>query len=204
MSYKKKLVKQRLHKAAEVLPNKDKTVLDRNKEILARQAKIDQYNEECFTPDPRFRVRTYQGNKVIVRLFKEDYIKNVHEVGDLTIYDAWFEEVEVQRYGQNKQKWIENPLPYVYSGVVVAISPEVTAEYLKRKKAIEEVDPELAKSFKVLSVGDEVEMEWFDLQSRRYYFDKQKTDKLKNPEEFSVDNYEGYVAIHYSQIESIK
>ena len=198
MTYKKKPIKAKLHKAdTAVLASK----VDKNKQALDRQKKIDQYNNiDIHQIDPFFNSIQLTGDYVIIRLFKENFIKGKMLIGETEVYDAWYDQVQISMYAQNKQKWVENPLPYVYGGVVVAMSPRVEAQ---QKKVQEELSLE-GILCRYLMVGDTVDLEWFSLQDKRYFKNKQETDKIKDPEDFSVKHYEGYVRVHVSQIESIK
>jgi len=38
---------------------------------------------------------------------------------------------------------------------------------------------------------------------KRFYKDKQKRDFIRNPEEYSIKNWEGYVKVHPSMIEAV-
>lgn len=186
------------------------TQKDTKLNIEAKQAEIDNYNEACYEIPEVFNSLEVFGHNVIVKLFKENYIKNEIELpnGD-TMYDAWIGQVEVQRMGKQgaPTQWIDSPLPYVFSGVVMAISPEVVFEQAKKLEAMKEFDKQngtqYAANKSILKVGDTVQLQWFNLQQNRYYVDKQKFDLIKNPEEFSVDNYEGYAKVHYTDIEAI-
>lgn len=204
MSYvKRDVVQQKLNKAKNAVPNDERFRSNEEivKEIEGRQAEIDKWNEDIKEVDPKFDDLTITGGYVIVRLFKENYIKRVLETLEdgTPIYEAYIGQVEIQRIGQNKRDWVENPLPFIFSGVVCAIGQDVQIEEAKKVKDAKEAGME----YTPLTVGNEVSLEWFDLQRNRYYTDKQKFDLIKDPREYSVDNYEGYVRIHYSQIESI-
>jgi hypothetical protein len=198
MSFKKEILKTKLHAASSF--TQQTSAEDIKKEILARQAEIDEWNnKEVYVISDEVKNLQMLGSSVVVKLFKEDYIKSVTMVGDTELYDAYIGQVEIQRIGQNKHDFIENPLPYVFSGVVHAISPEVQALYAKKEAEMKEAGIE----FIPLKVGSKVNLEWHDRQRDRFYPNKQKIDLIKNPQEFNIDNYEGLVKVHYSIIESI-
>lgn len=97
MSQKKSVIKSKIHSANKVLSVADKSALEsktaelKRKEIELRQEAIDKYNfETCNIIDPAFNNIQLPGKQLIVRLHKENYIKNIEMSMDGTnvIYDA--------------------------------------------------------------------------------------------------------------------
>jgi hypothetical protein len=167
-----------------------------------RQLEIDNYNfEEVNLVDDYFKGISFVDSALIVRLHKENYIKEVSIMPNgVVIYDAWISQVDGRMNKAEREKWVDNPLPYVFSGVIVAISPLAQMEYVKKKETLSD---ELKDSFKVPEVGDIVNLDHFMVADRRYYPNKQARDFIKNPEEYRIVHFDGYVKIHPSLIEGI-
>jgi hypothetical protein len=92
----------------------------------------------------------------------------------------------------------------VFTGTVVAMSPSAQNDYLLEQKTLQEINPEAAKTYKVLEVGDVVHLTHFMFMDKRFYLSKQDRDFIKNPNEFRIEHWEGYVIIHPTQIEAIE
>lgn len=212
MAYKEPVIKAKVHSANQAVSNEDYQSISNPaqataianatiKNIEKKQEEIDYYNSTTVHKiDPAFKDLVLAGKSVIVRLHKENYIKSVSYYADeKPLYDAWFSQVDGRMHASQPAKWVDTPLPYVFSGVVVAISP---AAELANKQDSQEAEkngiyaPEL-------KVGDIVYLEHFNFAEKRFYLDKQQRDFIKNPEEFRIVHFEGYVKIHPTMIEGV-
>lgn len=207
MSYKKPVIKAKLHSAdkavsiadANALSNDDATNAKRLKEE-AKQELIDKYNfHECFERDEHFDDIQLTGKSIIVRLFKENYIKSVDVVGDNILYDAWLSQVDGRTDRSQQPKWVDNPLPYVWTGVVVSISPAVMQDIVNETNSIKTLDA----NYKPMQVGDIVQLAPFMIADVRYYTNQQHRDFIKNPNEYRIEHFEGYVKLHPTQIDTV-
>jgi hypothetical protein len=207
---KKKPIKSKLHSADKTIAVSKLKDLERLENSVSeetirtekRQLEIDNYNfEEVNLVDDYFKGISFVDSALIVRLHKENYIKEVSIMPNgVVIYDAWISQVDGRMNKAEREKWVDNPLPYVFSGVIVAISPLAQMEYVKKKETLSD---ELKDSFKVPKVGDIVNLDHFMVADRRYYPNKQARDFIKNPEEYRIVHFDGYVKIHPSLIEGI-
>jgi hypothetical protein len=213
MSYQKPVVKSKIHNSDKVLSTSDKSQLEgkvadaKRIETEKRQDEIDYYNyHTCATIDPEFSNLQLSGKQIVVRLHKENYIKAVDVIGEAKtpLYDAWISQVDGRQRQVDPAKWVENPLPYIFMGTVVAMSPLARAEYLAEKDAVAKVDPVGASKFKALEVGDVVHLTHFMFADKRFYLNKQERDFIKNPNEYRIEHWEGYVLIHPTMIEAIE
>jgi hypothetical protein len=207
---KKKPIRSKLHSADKTIAVSKLKDLERLENSVSeetirtekRQLEIDNYNfEEVNLVDDYFKGISFVDSALIVRLHKENYIKEVSVMPNgVVIYDAWISQVDGRMNKAEREKWVDNPLPYVFSGVIVAISPLAQMEYVKKKETLSD---ELKDSFKVPEVGDIVNLDHFMVADRRYYPNKQARDFIKNPEEYRIVHFDGYVKIHPSLIEGI-
>jgi len=207
---KKKPIRSKLHSADKTIAVSKLKDLERLENSVSeetirtekRQLEIDNYNfEEVNLVDDYFKGISFVDSALIVRLHKENYIKEVSIMPNgVVIYDAWISQVDGRMNKAEREKWVDNPLPYVFSGVIVAISPLAQMEYVKKKETLSD---ELKDSFKVPEVGDIVNLDHFMVADRRYYPNKQARDFIKNPEEYRIVHFDGYVKIHPSLIEGI-
>jgi hypothetical protein len=207
---KKKPIRSKLHSADKTIAVSKLKDLERLENSVSeetirtekRQLEIDNYNfEEVNVVDDYFKGISFVDSALIVRLHKENYIKEVSIMPNgVVIYDAWISQVDGRMNKAEREKWVDNPLPYVFSGVIVAISPLAQMEYVKKKETLSD---ELKDSFKVPEVGDIVNLDHFMVADRRYYPNKQARDFIKNPEEYRIVHFDGYVKIHPSLIEGI-
>jgi hypothetical protein len=207
---KKKPIKSKLHSADKTiaisklkdLERLDETISAENMKVENKQLEIDNYNyQEINIIDDYFKGISLIDSALIIRLHKENYIKQVDILPNGTVlYDAWISQVDGRMTKADREKWVDNPLPYVFSGVIVAISPIAQLEYIKKKEALPE---ELRDQFKIPEVGDIVNLDHFMVADRRFYLNKQARDFIKNPEEYRIIHFEGYVKIHPSLIENI-
>jgi hypothetical protein len=215
MANKNKPLNVKLHTAQKAMSNaemevlKEKGSLQAQKlahaqrlKIEAKQDEIDRYNSvTCNNIDPFFEGLQLTGKDVIIRLHKENYIKGISKYTDgVPLYDAWISQVDGRMHASEQPKWMDNPLPYVFTGVVVAIAPSIKADYVKEAARVKELTGE---DMQVLSVGDIVHLEHFMFADKRFYINKQKRDFIKNPTEYRVKNWKGYVKVHPSMIEGI-
>lgn len=204
----------KLHKAKQAMSNADSAIMrstgktqnqlaaEHRRAIEERQAEIDHHNLVLSREiDPAFENLQLQGRDIVVRLHMENYIKNISFYADDTpLYDAWISQVDGRMHKSGKPEWMDNPLPYVYSGTVVAMSPRLTYEMEEDAKTMLEKG---IKNFKKLTVGDTVTLNHFMYPDRMFYLNKQYTDFIKNPKEYRVEHWEGYVKISSSLIETI-
>ena len=207
---KKKPIRSKLHSADKTIAVSKLKDLERLENSVSeetirtekRQLEIDNYNfEEVNVVDDYFKGISFVDSALIVRLHKENYIKEVSIMPNgVVIYDAWISQVDGRMNKAEREKWVDNPLPYVFSGVIVAISPLAQMEYVKKKETLSD---ELKDSFKVPEVGNIVNLDHFMVADRRYYPNKQARDFIKNPEEYRIVHFDGYVKIHPSLIEGI-
>jgi hypothetical protein len=207
---KKKPIRSKLHSADKTIAVSKLKDLERLENSVSeetirtekRQLEIDNYNfEEVNLVDDYFKGISFVDSALIVRLHKENYIKEVSIMPNgVVIYDAWISQVDGRMNKAEREKWVDNPLPYVFSGVIVAISPLAQMEYVKKKETLSD---ELKDSFKVPEVGNIVNLDHFMVADRRYYPNKQARDFIKNPEEYRIVHFDGYVKIHPSLIEGI-
>lgn len=214
MGLDKKVVRTKIKNRPKHLTRREKALLNgefnanadlERRRIEERQEEIDRYNfETCAIIDPHFDDIQFSNDDIIIRLHKENYVKEVEEVsGRNPIYDAWISQVDGRMHKADREKWIDNPFPYAYSGVIVHMSPLAKAFFKKKKKSIEEVDKNIAKQFKVPEVGDIATLNHFRFADFRYYANKQKMDFVKNPNEYRIVHWEGYVKLHPGLIETV-
>jgi hypothetical protein len=208
-------IQVKLHNADKVFSSADRAIVGANNseeakklaqlkrvEMEQRQEDIDTYNFNiCDQIDPYFKAIQISGKDIIVRLYKENYIKGIEEFADgVPMYDAWITQIDGRRKKTDPEKWVDNPLPYIFSGVVVAMSPGAIAAQQKEFEEIVALDPNT--NFKKLEVGDIVQLEHFMFQDKRYYKNEQQRDFIKNPTDYNIEHWEGYVKIHPSMIKS--
>lgn len=210
MAYQKPVLKEKLHQSPKVMTQADVNQLNNSKsvhkqEVEKRQELIDHYNfVECNQIDEFFNTVQLEGDAVIIKLHKENYIKSITEVGDNEVmYETWISQVDGRTSQTQSAKWIDNPLPYVNTGVIVAISPTAKYNLMEKVRKVHETNPELASTMKVLSPGDIVHLRHIDYANTRFYTDKQRRDFIKNPEEYKIEHWQGYVIVHPSVIEAI-
>lgn len=182
-----------------------KDALTPNQKIEKRQQEIDDYNfKECMELDPKLSHTMLTGEDVVVRLHKENYIKSITSLAaDETTYECWISQVDGRMRKTDPERWVDNPLPYINRGVIVYLSPQAKIFFKKIKKDLEAVDKNIAKTFKLPQVGDVVSLDHFMLADYRYYPNKQQRDFIRNPEEWRIVHWEGYVKIHPTQIEGV-
>lgn len=218
MARKTPVIKAKLHAAAKSMTTAQMDILTKGDPEVAnryallqkaaleeRQDKIDHYNHVvCNTIDPFFDTLQLNGSAIIVRMHRENLIKKVTEYSKgVPLYDAWISQVDGRMHQSERAKWVDNPLPYISTGVVVSISPMAKASFVAERVKLNEISKELGDSYKELQVGDTVHLEHIMFADKRFYINKQERDFLKNPMEYRIENWEGYIKIHPSVVESI-
>lgn len=157
---------------------------------IATQNVISSYNKdlEYACEDIRFKHKHFVGNTIIVKLEKLNWFVPSELNTDLFSINP-LQMVAVTTPDHPRGKIIENPLPYNYRAVVVAIGDEVS-KYRKDNKLT------------ILEAGDIVELNWFDVKQYRYYPDKNKIDQitLDSPD---ATNFEGFAKIPAQFVEAI-
>lgn len=154
---------------------------EKQRAIEAYNKVLDDWNKDPSKIDPRFKEKVYLGSTVVVRLYKEDYMDNSNPK---------FPIVKANKVPavtpSNKQIMVDNPLPYLFIGVICAMSEHAKEQY------------------KELKVGDKVDLTAFDLKADRYYLDKANIDLVRELVEDKelLPNYEGYALLHPSVIEA--
>ena len=209
-----KPIQVKLHNAQKAVSNRDQSILknEAQAEELARQAKeatekrqddIDHYNMvTCNEIDPKFKDIQLSGHTLIVRMHKENYIKAVDIFSNgVPMYDAWIRQVDGRMHRSDREKWVDNPLPYVRSGVVVAMSPALIADQKDTASRLFDADP--TSAFKPMEVGDIVHLEHFMYADKRFYPNKQMVDFIQNPENFRIQFFEGYIKINVALVEGV-
>jgi hypothetical protein len=153
----------------------------------AEQLHITAYNKGIFAAhlDNRFLNKYFVGNSIIIKLEIMNWLIP-NKAGQLTLNPNW--SVGMKSPDSPSGKFIRNPLPYSFRGVVVAISDEV--EKYRRENGL-----------KALLPGDFVELNWFEIQNHRYYPDKHLIDHLTMDSPVAP-NYEGYVKVPAQFIET--
>ena len=176
-------------------PEKElKAIAEREKaHNLKVQAEVDEYNANIGNIDPKFASKTFIGNDIIVRLRKEDYL--IKNSGDKLKDGIKRDNQFPMQQADGNWTTIDNPLPYIYSGVICAIPPFVAKEYE-------------ANSGVKLEAGMEVEIDNISLVENRYYLDKTKGDTRPSEQELlkggkMFPNHDGYFKINIYQIEAI-
>jgi len=179
-----------------ILTSKDG--FEREQESLKlAQEEVEKYNRETEAmsdiPEP-IKNRSYVNGNIVVKLFKEDHARIAKTVTNqlnsepLLIKSISKIAVDVpssSAYGSHKI--VDNPLPYLFEGVVVAMDPKINENSNLSAK---------------LEVGNIIQMISFDLKSDRYYPFKNQRD-LVTMDDYSFSNYEGYALVSASMIESI-
>lgn len=210
--HKKRIIQANLRNASTTMPLQDlqnKREQDaglERKRVESKQEEIDKYNfETCQEIDPRFKDFVLMGDEIIVRLHKENYIKDISMIDSEgnPVYDTWQHQVDARQHKTDKADWQDSPLPYVYSGVIVSLSPTAQAYFSKQKKLIEESNKNAAKAYKIPQVGDTVALRHFMFADYRFYFNSQQVDYLINPKEYRVVYWEGYVKLHPTLVERV-
>lgn len=209
MTMKKEPIKATLHSSAKAISNKDMNALSKKKQEYnpseTKQEEIDKYNFHGVFDKP-YGIDNVQltGTSIVVRLFKENYIKHVEVLSDDTvIYDAYISQIDGRNERSDKPKWMDTPFPYIHAGVIVQISPAAKAHFQKERENIAEISDVIAGEYIVPKEGMIVDLTHFSFNDNRYYINKQERDFIKNPEEHRVIHFDGCVKIHPSYIDGI-
>lgn len=182
-----------------ILPGTDQKKEMERVERIARekQEAVEQYNKDVFEIDPRFESKVFCNNRVIVRLFKDDYIDKRIEAADnpLLAGAAVKKESKIQLESEGgKLVTIDNPMPFLLKGVVVAFDEGI----IERSN-----DPIIKENLKV---GAVVEIEPISLQQSIYYMDKGDVDSPMQANEIIAGanpykKHEGYFEVTAAHIE---
>ena len=207
---KKKPIRANLHQAPKAISNSDKKNLvgassSRRMKTEAKQREIDVYNKlQVKAPIQGLDDMQFVGGEVIIQLHKENYIKRVEILpsGD-PLYDAYISQIDARETRAAKAKWIDTPFPYVFTGVVKAMSVETEVAYVQKKAELTAVDAELGAKFHALKVGDIVHLSHFMMNDKRFYVNKQERDFVKTPSEHRIIHFEGLVKVHSAQIDAV-
>jgi len=197
----------RLAKASESSPSLSDEQLNLVKD---QQERIDEYNqEEIHIIDPFFKTLQLGSQYLVIRLFKENYIKYIDESNPDDIQlDAWHRQIDARERTADVPKYVSTPFPYLEQGVITAISPELQLSYHKMKEEMAKYDKEAADSIDVPKVGDVIRIKartsvWF--KEHRYYIDKQTQclDFVRNQTELRLNNFQHYFLMESHDIEGI-
>jgi hypothetical protein len=168
-----------------------------------KQEAIDLYNfYTCNEIDPAFQTIQLRGRDIIVRMHKENWIKGIQfQAGDVPMYDAWVSQVDGRAKQTHSDKWVDNPLPYVFTGVIVAMSPTYEHEIQKDYERILEKNPDT--TYQPLKIGDIVHIQKHYFVDNLFYLNKQDLDFIKNPEDYRIEHWEGYIRMNAGMIEAL-
>lgn len=152
-----------------------------------------------YSIDPLFKSLQLHGKYIIIRIFKENFIKfkDVSNPNDPQ-YDYHFKQIDSRMKLTDEPNYIDTPFPYIEKGVIMAISPFIVSEYMKLKEEIAKTDKDAADKIHIPQVGDIVEINsnytsiWY--KDKRYYLDKQAQclDLVKGPDELILNTFEHY------------
>jgi hypothetical protein len=220
MAYKKRPTKTKLVKKSNVLSDKERKMkesgLDKDlakarlAEMKAIQKGIERYNDyDIYKIDPFFRDVQVYDDFLIVRLEKENFIKELDESNpDNIIIDAYIRQIDARVSTASQPEWVPTPFPYVERGVVVAVSPLLQQKYLELKSKMSLTDPEKAEKIHVLEPGDVIQIranhsQWY--KDHRYYIDKQSQAKdfVRNQTELRLSEFQNYFRLTDFEIETI-
>lgn len=215
MSNKRKPNKSRLIRRKSTLTNNKKvnskdSYSEKDKELAIlglklRQELIDRYNNcEIYKIDNYFRNFQLQDDSIIVRIMKENYIKEYNGDEDNPVYDAYFRQIDIRERSTDQPEFRDTPFPYIEKGVIVAISSDLQLKMYKKKDDLSKYNKELAEGIDIPKVGDVIEFRsnyssvWF--KNKRYYIDKQEQciDLVKGPRDWSIPMFD-----HYYKFEDI-
>lgn len=171
-----------------VKPNVTPSQEDTVKMIVETQKVIDKYNCEIFIKDEFFNDFKLTNN-VIVRAFKEPYVKAI-ENGQ--VYCS-FQTIDGRQRTSDVEKLIQSPFLYLPIGVIVAL-PKVNDN---------SVDENHLSKFNV-KVGDVVYLDKIMWHQCMFYTNRtsQIVDYIKNQDNYTLANFEGYFTLNtYNQIQ---
>lgn len=169
-------------------------------QVKLRQLYIDKYNNaEIYVINDYFRNLSLSGEQIIIRIFKENFIKQADESNpNDPQYDYFFRLIDARKRTTDEPTYVSTPFPYIEKGVIVAISPELQLKYYKQKEELAKYDKEAADKLIVPKQGDVIEIRsnyssvWF--KDKRYYIDKQEqcVDLVKGPDELTLIYFDHY------------
>ena len=185
----------------------DSSTLESNEDIELRQSFIDKYNEDVrknYDNFPNKDRSLFQGD-IIIHLIKEDYIKGfkINDEGQ-KVYNAGMRMIpkNLMPEGQSRNEAIiENPFPYLMQGVIVNMSIEAQIKYAKIEQEEKELFGEVKTKYP--KIGSEVTIQNMDLSRVMYFMDNNKRDMIGNPEQISLQYYEGYITISNHLIKEV-
>lgn len=159
------------------------------KQLADQRQAIVNYNENIHVVDKCLKNKKFVNHQILFRLFKENIIEEII-LNDVTTYSKKNKQIPIATDGGTRQKLIDNPLLYIYEGIVVDFDEKL-----------------LKNGFEFLKKGLHVDLGYFSLQNERYYPDLTKRDLPIGEDEIingahPYPNYEGYVLTHASVIES--
>lgn len=207
-------IKRNERRAATISSEAESKIITTEKleKLKAFQANIDKYNNEhIYQIDPDFINIKPTGDYIIARLFLEDFVKFVDDSNpdDIQV-DAWHRQIDARMRATDKPHWVSTPFPYIHSGVIVAVSPELQLKYIRMRKELVDTGvsvEEAAELIHMPQVGDVInirpfESAWF--KERRWYKDKQAQckDFVRNQEELRLNNFQHYFAFESYDLES--
>jgi len=170
----------------------------RNLLIELEQISVDMHNNtNVYKIDKHFKNLTLSGDKIIIKIFRENYIKykdNSDPTNPQYIYG--YKMIDARERVTDEPNYVPTPFPYVEKGIIVAISPKVQLEFIEQSNKLSEAG--VKANVKIPEVGDIVEIKsyysstWF--KENRYYINKQEAvlDYVVNPSDTSVNVFEHY------------
>ena len=186
-------------------PNND-LILSPNTEMqveLERKQKIEReeqerrqtHNESIKNPDLRFAERTFICDELIIGLFMKDYIRYEDGIKGDKIQVKIDNQIPVQTDTQQGYVMIDNPLPYMFKGVIQVV-PEHVRKRFKENTGIE------------LKPGMVVDLRPINLQDSRFYFDNDMFNHVINDEQIMggvnpFPDFEGFFKVYAEDLISI-
>ncbi len=185
----------------------DSSVMESNEDIEYRQSLIDEYNKNVRTKYNEFPNKDrglFQGD-IIIKLIKEDYIKGfkINDEGQ-KIYNASMRMItkNLMPEGQGRnENIIENPFSYLMQGVIVNMSIEAKIKFAKLEEEEKTLFGEVKTKYP--KIGSEITIQNMDLSRVMYFVDNNKRDMIGNPDQISLDYYEGYITISNHLIKEV-
>lgn len=147
-------------------------------------------------------------NCMIVQLYREYPIAEdkiiFNEEGKISSWVCMPALIDARAHSTHKENWELNPIPTISKGIIVAISPELQLDYVKKKKELEENGIDVT-NYMVPEVGDTVYTNHFMTKNMRYYIDKQEAlkDIVVTPTDYTLEKFDFIFKITGYEIESI-
>lgn len=168
------------------------------KHNVQMQDMVNQYNDQilkgAIEDIEKFKTRKYFNNVIVVKLLKDDWIEKSATNGILFTQIKKSNKIPIETPQMGKEtKMIDNPLPYRFEGIIVAM---------------DETIPTKDEQYKDLKVGSLIRTISFDLKEDRYYFNDHERDHvsfedIQNLSTNLFPNYEGYAIIHPGMIQNM-